>query len=100
MQAPAVAPTDALQDPDEDRAVGIVQKDRRAAIPLRADVVVRAGLGVAKGSSHAANVPASRAKEPRVHLSTLLRHAEDTCQARDMAAGVRACLDSVKPGSA
>jgi hypothetical protein len=71
VQPPAVASADALQDADEDRAVGIVQEDRRVVVPLRADVVVRAGLGVAKRSSHATTVTASRAKErSRAHLDT------------------------------
>jgi hypothetical protein len=63
MQSPAVPPADALEDPDEDRAVGIVEKDRRPAVPLRADVVVRAGLGVSKRSSHPATVAASGERE-------------------------------------
>src|SRR5262245_59462174 len=59
VEAPAIAPADAPQDPDEDRAVSVVQEDRHVVVPLRPDVVVRAGFGVATGSSHAATVAAS-----------------------------------------
>jgi hypothetical protein len=82
VQAPAVAPADALQDPDEDRAVGVVQEDRRLVVPLRPDVVVRAGFGMAKRSSHAATVAASVASErSRAPLGTLAlrtRHVPGT----------------------
>jgi hypothetical protein len=63
VQPPAVAPADAPQDPDEERAVSIVQEDRRVVVPLRANVVVRAGLGVARLSSHAATVAACGAAD-------------------------------------
>src|SRR5262249_56959939 len=71
VQPPAVAPTDALQDSDEDRAVSIVHEDWRVVVPLRADVVVRAGLGKAKRSSHPPTVPPSRpAESSRAPLDT------------------------------
>jgi hypothetical protein len=72
VQTPPVAPADALQDLDEDGAVSIVQEDRRIVVALRTDVIVRAGLGVAERSSHAATVTASGADErPRASLDTL-----------------------------
>src|SRR5262249_4116191 len=82
VEAPAIAPADAPQDPDEDRAVSIVQEDRRVVVPLRPDVVVRAGFGVAKGSSHAATVAASGPHErSRAGLGTFAsqpRHVPGT----------------------
>jgi hypothetical protein len=75
VQPPAVALADAVQDLDEDRAIGIVQKDRRVVVPLRADVVVPAGLGMAKRSSHAPTVAAFGAYERlRAALVTLALH--------------------------
>jgi hypothetical protein len=71
VQPPAVAPADAPQDLDEDRAVPVVQEDRRVVVPLRADVVVRARFGVAKLSSHAPTVAASSvAERSRADLGT------------------------------
>jgi hypothetical protein len=52
VQPPAVAPADALQDPDEDSPVRVVGEDRRAAVPFRPDVVVGAFGDVAERSSH------------------------------------------------
>jgi hypothetical protein len=82
VQVPAVPPANAFQDPDEDRPVGIVEEDRRPAVPFRADVVVRAGLGVSKRSSHRATVAASgERKRPRASFDTLLlrgRHVPGT----------------------
>jgi hypothetical protein len=63
VQAPAVTPADALQEPDEEGTVSIVEEDRRAVVAFRADVVVRAGIGMSKGSSHAATVAAARERE-------------------------------------
>jgi hypothetical protein len=82
VQPPAVAAADALQDPDEDLAVAVVQEDRAVVVPLRADVVVRAGFRVANRSSHAATVAASSAGERfRAPLDTpalLTRHVPGT----------------------
>jgi hypothetical protein len=72
VQAPAVPPADPLQDPDEDPPVGIVEEDRRPAVPFGADVVAGAGLVVAERSSHAATVAAARALRClRASLDTL-----------------------------
>jgi hypothetical protein len=82
VQAPAVAPANAPQDPDEDLAVAVVQEDRRVVVPLRADVVARAGFRVAKRSSHAPTVAAFAADERcRASLDTcalLTRHVPGT----------------------
>jgi hypothetical protein len=61
VEAPAVAPLDATEDLEEDGPVTVVEEDRRVVVPLRADVVVRAGLEVAMRASHAATV----ARPPR-----------------------------------
>jgi hypothetical protein len=50
--APAVAPFDPAQDVEEDDPVAIVHHDRRVVVAADPDVVVRAGLEVAEGSSH------------------------------------------------
>ena len=86
VQPPAVTTADALQDPDEDRAVGIVHEDRRVVVPLGADVVVGAGLGMSKRSSHAATLEASGAcARLRAALGTLAlrtRYVPDTWRGR------------------
>jgi hypothetical protein len=75
MQAPAVPAPDALQDPGEDGAIGVVEEDRRVVVPLRADVVVRAGGEVAVGTSHGATVAAAEARERvRAYLGTPALH--------------------------
>jgi hypothetical protein len=75
MQAPAVPAPDAVQDPDEDRPVGVVQEDRRLVVPFRADVVVRAGGDVAVRASHAATVAARCARNRvRAWLGTPASH--------------------------
>jgi hypothetical protein len=82
VEPPAVAPADAFQDPDEDRAVGVVQEDRRLVVSLRSDVVVRAGFGMAKRSSHAATVAAAvaseRSRAPLATLASRTRHVPGT----------------------
>jgi hypothetical protein len=82
VQLPAVAPADASQDPDEDRAVSIVQEDGRVVVALRADVVARTGFSVAERSPHAATVPASnsrvRLRAPLVTLALHPRHVPGT----------------------
>jgi hypothetical protein len=52
VESPAVAAADAPQEPDEDSAVPVVEEDRSAAVPFRADVVVRADGEIAVRSSH------------------------------------------------
>jgi hypothetical protein len=52
VEPPAVAAADAPQEPDEDGAVPVVEEDRSAAVPFRADVVVRADGEIAVRSSH------------------------------------------------
>jgi hypothetical protein len=75
VQPPAIAPADALQDPDEDRPVPIVGEDRRAAVPFRPDVVVGAGGNVAESSSHGGDrTGACRGRSPK----SVSRHARVT----------------------
>jgi hypothetical protein len=52
VQAPAVAPLHAAEDVEERLTVGVVEGDRGAVVPLRHDVVVRAGSEVAVVSAH------------------------------------------------
>jgi putative intracellular protease/amidase len=52
MEPPAVAPSDALQDLDEDRAIPVVLEDRRVVVALGSDVVVGAGGQVPVLASH------------------------------------------------
>jgi hypothetical protein len=52
VEFPPVAPPDAPQELDEDGAVPVVDEDRGAAVPFRADVVVRAGGEITVRSSH------------------------------------------------
>ena len=56
VEPPAVAPLDLPQDVEEDCPVPVILEDRRVVVPLRGDVVVRAGLEVAVRASHRANV--------------------------------------------
>src|SRR5262249_36802219 len=72
VQPAPIAPAGAPEDPDEDRAVMIVQEDRGFVVPLRADVVVGAWLSVTERSSDAATVAAFGAAErSRASLDTL-----------------------------
>jgi hypothetical protein len=52
VQPPAVAAADARQELEENGTVPVVKEDRSAAVPLRADVVVRAGGELTMRSSH------------------------------------------------
>ena len=56
VEPPAIAALDPPQDVEEDCPVPVILEDRRVVVPLRADVVVRAGLEVAVRASHRANV--------------------------------------------
>jgi hypothetical protein len=53
VETPPVAPPHTSQDLHEDRAVPVVGENRVVVVPLRADVVVGAGLEVAERTSHA-----------------------------------------------
>ncbi|HEY5659415.1 MAG TPA: hypothetical protein VIR59_01415 [Gaiellaceae bacterium] len=96
VQAPAVPPADPLQDPDEDPPVGIVEEDRRPAVPFGTDVVASAGLVVAERSSHAATVAAAGAL--RCLCASLDTSVTETTRARhgDTAAGATALVDGAK----
>jgi hypothetical protein len=81
MEAPPVAPADALQDLDEDRTVPVVLEDRRVVVPLRADVVVGAGLEMTEWASHVDDGSPVGRREPPLRA---MRHrvATDTSRAR------------------
>jgi hypothetical protein len=55
VEAPAVAPPDALQDLDEDGAIPVVLEDRSVVVPLRPDVVVGADCQIAVRTSPSAD---------------------------------------------
>ena len=63
VEAPPIAAADAPQDLEEDRAIPVVQEDRRVVVPLRSDVVVGAGGEIAERASHASNVARIRDTE-------------------------------------
>ena len=52
VKPPAVAPSDAPQDLDEDRTIPVVLEDRRVVVALGSDVVVGAGGQVPVLASH------------------------------------------------
>ena len=56
MEPPAVPPSDAPQDVQEDRAIPVVQEDRGVVVPLCSNVVVGPGGEVAMWTSHSATV--------------------------------------------
>ena len=60
VEAPAVSASDASQDVLEDRAIPVVQEDRRVVVALRSDVVVGPGGEVAVRTTHSGDRSAGR----------------------------------------
>ena len=88
VEPPAVAAADAPEELDEDGAVPVVDEDRSAAVPLRADVVVRAGGEIAVRSSHRGDRTAGGSgANGCVRVLARPRYRLVTCQAREVAAG-------------
>jgi len=88
VEPPAVAAADAPQELDEDGAIPVVDEDRSAAVPLRADVVVRARGEIAVRSTHRGDRTAGGSgANGRVRVLARPRYRLVTCQARDESAG-------------
>jgi hypothetical protein len=88
VQPPAVAAADVAQELDEDGAVPVVEEDRGATVPLRADVVVRAGGEITVRSSHDGDrTAAGGSRTAPVRVLARPRDRPVTCQARDEAGG-------------
>jgi hypothetical protein len=66
VEAPAIVPSDALQDLEEDDAVPVVEVDRRVVVPLRPDVVVGPGGEISQRASHDSTVTTTRGPDRRV----------------------------------
>jgi hypothetical protein len=60
VEPPAVPAPDAPQDLEKDRAVPVIQENRRVVVPLRADVVVRPGGEITVRTSHPGGRSAGR----------------------------------------
>jgi hypothetical protein len=69
MDAPFVAPPNAVQEVEEDDAVGVVDDNRRGVVPARCDVVEGSGGENAAGAGHVADgsaVPAHTRLHQRI----------------------------------
>jgi hypothetical protein len=87
VESPPVAPAHALQDLEEDRPVVVVEEDRVVVVAFRADVVVRAGLELAKWSSHAGDRSRGERGQPSpCGFRRTLVTVSGLCQARAAAA--------------
>jgi hypothetical protein len=65
VQPPAVRAPDASQDLEEDGPIPVVEEDRRVVVPLRSDVVVRAGREIAVRAAHPSTVTAQSCAKHR-----------------------------------